>query len=178
MKNVAIIIMTLLLLACSGPEARKPIVRKTGSYMNETIERNRVLNKMENSLLDRKMKQDSGRTYHNSSQGFWYAYAVKNDSTSYLPASGDEVLFRHEIRALNDDVYYSFDEMGIQSYLVDKQELISGLQDGIKLMKKGERVDFLFPSHKAYGYTGNDKVSPNEPLQYTVEILEINKLSK
>lgn len=178
MKNVVLIIMTVALFSCSGPEARKPIIRKTGSYMNETIKRNQELNKLENSLLERKMKSDSGRAYLNSSQGFWYAYEVKNDSLTYLPKSGDEVFFRHEIRALNDSLYYSFEELGIKSYLVDKQEMISGLQDGIKLMKVGERVDFLFPSHKAYGYTGNDKIRPNEPLHYTVEVLEINKLNK
>ena len=45
-------------------------------------------------------------------------------------------------------------------------------------MKEGEVITFLFPSHKAYGYTGNDKIEPNQPLIYTVQLLKINKLSK
>jgi len=52
--------------------------------------------------------------------------------------------------------------------------MISGLHDGIQLMKEGETITFLFPSYKAYGYSGNEKVNPNEPLIFTVELLKIN----
>ena len=45
-------------------------------------------------------------------------------------------------------------------------------------MKEGEKVTFLFPSYKAYGYTGFDKVKPNQPLIYSVQLLKINKLSE
>jgi len=49
------------------------------------------------------------------------------------------------------------------------------LQDGIKLMKEGEIVTFLFPSYKAYGYSGNERVKPNQSLIFTVELIKINK---
>jgi FKBP-type peptidyl-prolyl cis-trans isomerase len=47
------------------------------------------------------------------------------------------------------------------------------LQDGIKLMRKGEIVTCLFPSHKAFGYGGSEGINPNEPLIYTVHLKEI-----
>lgn len=173
-----LLLMTLLLAACSSPEARKPIIRKTGSFMNESIERNKVLNTLENQILMKKMEMDSVHDYYNSSHGFWYYYLKKADQDAYSPKRGDEVFFKHEIRTLNDSVLYQEKDLGTKSYLVDKEELITGLQDGIKLMKEGETVTFLFPSHKAYGYAGNDRVRPNEPLIYKVQILKINKLSE
>ena len=63
----------------------------------------------------------------------------------------------------------------IQNIFVDKEELISGLQDGIKLLKEGEVVTFLFPSYKAYGYIGSDRVEKNQPLVYEVELIKLNK---
>jgi FKBP-type peptidyl-prolyl cis-trans isomerase len=49
-----------------------------------------------------------------------------------------------------------------------------GLRDGIKLMKKGEKVTFLFPSHMAFGYHGdNKKIGTNEPLICTVTLNDI-----
>ena len=36
-------------------------------------------------------------------------------------------------------------ELGTKSYLVDKEELISGLQDGFKIMKEGESDHFFIP---------------------------------
>jgi len=178
MKHFFLIILTLIVSAsCSNKEARKPIVRKTGSFINESIERNKLLNTAENNMLMKKMQMDSIHTYVNSSNGYWYYYEKKVENQTYLPQRGDEVFYNHEIRRLDDSIIYSMEALGTKSYLVDKEELITGLQDGIKLMKEGEIVSFLFPSYKAFGYTGNDKVGPNEPLIYSVQLLKINKLS-
>jgi FKBP-type peptidyl-prolyl cis-trans isomerase len=53
---------------------------------------------------------------------------------------------------------------------------MTGLQNGIKIMKKNEKVTFLFPSHIAYGYHGdNKKIGANEPLICTVTLNNIEK---
>ena len=171
-------LLSIVLLACGGNEARKPIVRKTSSFMNESIERNKMLNQMENEVLLEKIKADSLHDYRNSQQGFWYYFDARDENSTGMPETGDEVFYRHEIRDLRDSVVYSMQELGLQSYLVDKQELITGLQDGIKLMKEGDKATFLFPAHKAYGYSGNERIAPNQPLIYKVELVTINKLNK
>lgn len=171
-------IVLLLVVSCSSPEARKPIVRKTSSFMNESIERNKLLNKAENAVLLQQMKSDSLHTYVNSENGYWYYYELRVTNDDYTPKRGDEVFYKHEIKALNGDVIYSEDDLGTKSYLIDKEELITGLQDALKIMKEGEKLTFLFPSYKAYGYTGLDRVKPNQPLIYSVELLKINKLSE
>ena len=41
-------------------------------------------------------------------------------------------------------------------------------------MKKGETVTFLFPSHMAFGYHGdNKKIGVNEPLICTVTLNDL-----
>ena len=60
-----------------------------------------------------------------------------------------------------------------QNYLVDKQEIMIGLRDGIKLMRKNEKVSFLFPSHIAYGYLGDkNRIGPNVPIICTVTLTD------
>jgi len=179
MKNLTfILILFTSLLSCSSPEARKPIVRKTSSFMSESIERNKLLNKAEDEIITNEIKRDTAHQYQNSEAGFWYYYDVKIPSETYTPKSGDEIFFNHEIKSLDNAVIYSGEELGTKSYLMDKEEQISGLQDGFKLMKEGEVITFIFPSYKAYGYTGNDRINPNQPLIYTVQLLKINKLSE
>jgi gliding motility-associated peptidyl-prolyl isomerase len=170
-----IVILVLFAFSCSKPEARKPIVRKTSSFMNESIERNKLLTQVENELLQKKMEADSSREYQNSAQGFWYYYDHKMDSDAPMPEPGDDVVFSYEIRNLDDEIIFSKDELGEVVYRVDKEELITGLQDGIKLMRRGEKVTFLFPSYKAYGYSGSERIEPNQPLIYKVELLAVNK---
>lgn len=177
-RILIILIVVSVALSCGRPEARKPIVRKTSSFMSESIERNKLLNKAENSILMNKMESDSLHEYQNSEHGFWYYYKTELPDESYMPKSGDEVFYSHEIKSLDESIIYSKEELGTKSYLIDKEELVSGLQDGFKLMKEGEEVTFLFPSHKAYGYTGNDRINPNQPLIYTVQLLKINKLKE
>jgi len=143
--------------------------------MNESIERNRILNELENDALSEKMKKENEHEYLNSEQGFWYYYNKKDSIAHELPESGDQVFYSYEIRNLAEEVLFSKEEIGTKSYFVDKEELISGLQDGIKLLKEGEVITFLFPSYKAYGYIGSDRIEKNQPLVYEVELIKLNK---
>jgi len=174
-KYFLVVLFVVTLISCSGPEPRKPVIRKTGSFMKESIKRNKALNTLEEDLLKAKLKKDSIHNYFNSSKGFWYFYNKRDSLQTKYPEKGDEVIYTYEVKRLNDSILYSKEEVGKKHYLVDKEELITGLQDGLKLMHPGEEVTFLFPSHKAFGYTGNERVMPNEPLIYTVELIEINK---
>jgi len=173
-KNIAYLIVFLIISSCSKPEPRKPIIRKTGSFLDESVKRNITINKLEEDLLKRKMQKDSLHKYINSEKGFWYYYQIKDSLDRKTPTKGDLARFTYEVKRLNDEIVFSKDEIGVVQYYVGKQEMISGLHDGIQMLKEGEIVTFLFPSYKAFGYSGNEKVNPNEPLIFTVELLKIN----
>ena len=174
-NNLFLFIVFFVIISCSKTEPRKPIVRKTSSFMEESVQRNKLLNKVEEDLLTYKMQTDSLHEYINSNNGFWYYFQHKDSLKSRFPVKGDEVVFTYEIKNLQDSILYTKEEIGIRNHLVDKEELITGLQDGIKLIKEGEIATFLFPSYKAYGYTGYERIKSNEPLIYTVQIIKINK---
>ena len=54
-----------------------------------------------------------------------------------------------------------------------------GLRDGIKLMRKNEKVSFLFPSHMAYGYRGDTKrIKSNEPIICNVTLNDFKPQTK
>ena len=141
--------------------------------MSESVERNKVLKNVEEEMFRQKMKNDSINNYISSEYGFWYYYKEKDTLNNKFATTGDEVIFSYEVRNLNNSIVYSKEELGDKNYLVDKEELITGLQEGIKLMKEGEVVVFLFPSYKAYGYTGNERIESNQPLIYIVELKKI-----
>jgi FKBP-type peptidyl-prolyl cis-trans isomerase 2 len=81
------------------------------------------------------------------------------------------LFFDYEIKDLKGTIIYSELELRPQIYYVDKQNIMMGLRDGIKLMRKNEKVSFLFPSNMAYGYHGDDKkIGTNQPLICTVTL--------
>jgi gliding motility-associated peptidyl-prolyl isomerase len=141
--------------------------------MSESVDRNKVLKNVEEEIFRQIMEKDSINDYINSEYGFWYYYMERDSSNNKLAHTGDEVIFSYEVRTLDNAIVYTKEELGDINYLVDKEELITGLQEGIKLMKEGEEVVFLFPSYKAYGYLGNERIRSNEPLIYTVNLKKI-----
>lgn len=171
--KVVLFLVLILLIGCSEPTPRKPIARKTSTFLKESIERNKTINKLEEEELQRLMATDSVNTYISSQYGFWYYYKTKDTVNTKLPVKGDKMVYEYKIDNIYDEPIYSKEELGERTYLVDEQELIAGLQEGLKLLKAGEEVVFLFPSHKAYGYSGYQKINGNQPLKYTVNVKSI-----
>ncbi len=173
MKNSIFLLFLVLIISCASPAPRKPIVRKTSTFLNESIERNKIINEVEEQALLNYIKNDSLHGYITSPNGFWYRYNVRDSISTKFPVKGDEIVYGYEIKDVNDEILYTKEVLGNRNYLVDREELITGLQDGLKLMKVGEEVVFLFPSHKAYGYSGYQKIAGNQPLIYTIELKKI-----
>jgi len=176
MKNkVVVYILVFTLFSCANSIPRKPIVRKTTSLMKESVSFNKSLNELEENKFKEIIKNDSLNTYNTSSNGFWYKFNNHN-LTSYLPQRGDNLVYTYEVYDINNNIIYSKDEIGEQTYVVDKQEIIEGLRNGLKLMGEGDNVTFLFPSHKVFGYLGDQKkIGVNQPLIYKVQLNKINK---
>ena len=166
---------TILLLSCTNQQARKPLSYSSGSFMKESVARNKKLIAGEESKIEAIIKSDTASKYIASPKGYWYKYDQKSTSNdSISPKKGDVAYFDYEVKDLNGNVIYTELELRPQVYLVDKQNIMMGMRDGIKLMKKGEKVTFLFPSHMGYGYHGdNRRIGHNEPLMTTIFLRDI-----
>ncbi|MBU3822617.1 gliding motility-associated peptidyl-prolyl isomerase GldI [Flavobacteriaceae bacterium XHP0103] len=175
-----LLIFTLLLLislaSCKTPEARRPVSVKTGSFIDVSVERNKKLNAKEEASIKKLMAQEK-KDYIASESGFWYYYNIKVETDSLkTPDFGDIVNFDYVVKALNGSIIYSEEDIKARSYAMDKEELFTGLREGLKLMKSGETVTFLFPSQKAYGYYGDqNKIGTNIPLICEVTVHSITE---
>ena len=159
------------LCSCSQQQARKPISQTSGTFMKESIARNKKIVKGEEGKIDSIIKSNPDLNYKVSTKGYWYRYIIKNEKDTISPKRGDVAFFDYEIKDLDGNVIYSQLELRPQTYLVDKQNILMGLRDGIKLMKKKEKVEFLFPSHLAFGFPGDKRrVGPNVPIICTVTL--------
>jgi len=173
------LIFCLSLLSCKSPDARRPVQSSSGSFIKESAVRNKKLYEEEKAIIEKIIKEDSENSYFASDSGFWYYYNTKQDSAlAETPKIGDTISFTYSIEYLDGTTVISEKENGLQHYIVDKsnQDLVSGIRDGLKLMKEGETVTFLLPSYKAYGYYGiENKLGTNIPIQSRVTLKTIDQ---
>lgn len=176
MKNSKLIVILFFLFALVSSckqhqDARKPLSQASGSFMKKSIERNKKLIAGEEGQIDAVIKRNPKVKFIASSKGYWYSYVIKNELDTLTPKKGDVAFFDYEIKDLKGNIIYSELELRPQVYYVDKQNIMMGLRDGIKLMRKKEKVNFLFTSHMGYGYHGdNKKIGINQPLLCTVTL--------
>ncbi len=174
MKYSLLLLMLLILSSCLNPTPRHPISHHSKSFLKESVERNKRINAFEESVIKQYIAQDSLNVYLTSSNGFWYKYINKVKGEFPQPKIGDEVVFSYEISDLSNNILYSSKELGNVSYFIDKEDIESGLQNGLKLMKESEKIVFLFPSYNALGIIGDtDKIGMNQPLIYKVQLIKI-----
>ena len=151
----------------------KDIISRTTIELKQLYEKIRT-KENEEDLIEAIIKSDSLKSYIASNKGYWYKYETKVEEVTATPKRGDIAFFDYEIKDLKSRIIYTIADTKPQVYYVDKENIMMGLRDGIKLMKKGETVTFLFPSHMAYGYHGDDKkIGTNEPLICTVSLNDI-----
>ena len=178
MKKLGLCCLVIFsIISCKTPEARRPISVKSGSYIDESIERNIKLYNNEKAHFQEIMDANPDQNYLTSQNGFWYTYNTKKESDSLPnPEFGDIVNFDYNVKTINGDVVYTNAETKPDTYIIDKQELFTGLREGLKLMKAGETATFLFPSAIAYGYYGDqNKITANTPLICKVTIYSITE---
>ena len=171
MRIGLILMFTLLIVGCGGPEPRRPIKVKSGSFFKESVERNKVLLAKEEKIIQEIISKDTVHQYLSNPNGFWYYYDVKNDTARYTPKTDDQILFSYNIRSLGNDTIYTMKDNGPTSYTIDKEQLFPGLQNAVKLLKINERATFVFPSLQAYGYLGDgEAIGPRTPIKSTIEL--------
>ena len=167
-----VFLVAILVTSCKQhQEARRPVSQASGTFMKKSAERNKKLIASEEEQIDSLIKSNPKVKYYASTKGYWYTYVIQNTLDTLTPKKGDVAFFEYEIRDLKGKIIYSEVELRPQTYAVDKQNIMTGLREGIKLMHKNEKVTFLFPSHIAFGYHGDDKkIGTNQPLLCTVTL--------
>ncbi|WP_339756060.1 gliding motility-associated peptidyl-prolyl isomerase GldI [uncultured Winogradskyella sp.] len=163
MKYLLIIFsLSILFFSCKSPEARIPESVQTGSFLKESAERNKKLNELEQKQIKNIITSNPDKAYIASESGFWYYYNTKVENDTIKPQFGDIVNFDYNISNIEGKEIYTKVK---RSYIIDKEELFTGLREGLKLLKPTETATFIFPSQKAFGYYGDDnKIGTNIPL--------------
>tara|TARA_B100001057_G_scaffold137984_1_gene137602 strand:- start:5520 stop:6044 length:525 start_codon:yes stop_codon:yes gene_type:complete len=173
MNKVFILFFTFL--TCNQIESRLPINNKSISFIEKSANNNKLRAAREQKLLNISALNDSNNIYKASPLGF--LYSIKQTHKNKKSAKkGDLAEIKYKIEDLDNQLLYNEEELGTLSFLVDQEDVIPALREGVKYLSEGNSGIFLFPSHLCFGYQGDrEKIGSNQPLRITINLLTLKK---
>lgn len=118
----------------------------------------------------------SNRSYARTSSGVTYTVEEVGDQDRIPTSDRDSVVLRWVIRTADGKDIVSSYEQGdtVRSAL---RNLNRGVQESLKLIGAGGRIQVWMPADMAYGAEGDEAlgIGPNATLYYEIELLDVDK---
>jgi FKBP-type peptidyl-prolyl cis-trans isomerase len=127
----------------------------------------------ENKIIDDYVKSLGDTIYSLKPSGLYYIEL--NPGTGISPINNDSVYFKYKAAFLDFVVFNSTTPYSVPTKVkLGSDDLISGVDEGLKYMKEGGSAKLIIPSRLAYGLYGIPNIVPaNTPILVT---LELNKV--
>ena len=101
-------------------------------------------------------------------------YQCVKEGQGNRPLPEQTVTVKYTTVLLTGDTVYSSDRDGLKRFKVDKSDEMAGLNEAVKMMRKGERARLVIPSFLAYGVAGDgDRIRGKVTLAMYVELIDI-----
>lgn len=101
-------------------------------------------------------------------------YMIYHKTNGKTPPARGKVVIRFVVSLINGVECYNSKTDGLKQIELGIAEVESGLEEGILLMKEGEKATLIIPSHLAFGLLGDEKKIPKRAtLIYDVELVQV-----
>ena len=103
-------------------------------------------------------------------------WMVYKNGKGLSPARGDIACISYSVSLISGDAVYHSDPAKPFEFATGKAEVPNGLEEGVLLLKPGDRAKLIVPSHLAFGLLGDmDKIKSRAVLVYDLELCNIKK---
>lgn len=173
-NNIILVFLAILLMQCNQ-KGKYPMQGASPDEIREQLiesSRNNALH--EDQLIDRFVSANKLNMIKTGT-GLRYQITVADTTGAESILSEQLVRVNYSVSLLSGKKCYSSEKnVGSREFTVDKDDVETGLHEGIKRLKKGEHAIFILPSHLAHGFTGDQQCIPgNSPIVYDIEVLSV-----
>ena len=174
MKSCWFILVAMMLVvmgvAC-GEQPQNPL-QVDNSQLKESLERaNRYLANDEEKDICNYMER---HRLDMVSTGTGLRYQILQEGEKELIQPGQTVTMEYVLYNVMGDVVYSSENDGVMKFVVGCGDVVSGLDEAMPHLHRGDVAKVIVPSHLGYGLVGDQKSIPERStLIYTVRILDV-----
>ena len=102
-------------------------------------------------------------------------YWVYHQGSGPKAEPGKIAVLKYSVRLITGDEIYNSDKDGLKEFMIGRGGVESGLEEGILLLRVGDRAKFVIPSHLGFGLLGDqNKVPPKSTLIYDLELVSLH----
>jgi len=173
-NNIILVLLALLMMQCNQ-KSKHPMQGASPDEIREhLLESSRNSAQQEDQLIERFVSANK-LSMIKTGTGLRYQITVADTTGADSILTEQHVRVNYRVSLLSGKTCYSSEKNGgSREFTVDKDDVESGLHEGIKLLKKGEHAIFILPSHLAHGFTGDQQCIPgNSPIVYDIEVLSV-----
>lgn len=162
-----------------APAGQRPPFFPSGSYLTVGIRIFGVESDKERSANEKKELESfaakKGLKAQSTPSGLMYA--VTTPSSGISATKGDSVVVKYKGMLLDEKVFDPGDSP--LRVLLGSSPIIKGFEEGISVLKEGEKGWILIPNELGYGEYGSPPLIPSmAPLAFEIEILKVKKNAK
>lgn len=174
LKIVAVPLLIILssMSGCNRDTQQHPEkVENPEQYNEQLVNVNKGMVQKESEEIENYIKRHN---WEMQSTGTGLRYQIYKHGTGEAATDGKIAVLKYTLNLLDGTECYSSDKTGPKEFRIGKGGVESGLEEGIKLLKVGDKAKFIFPPHLAHGLTGDDdKIPARATLVYDVELVQL-----
>jgi FKBP-type peptidyl-prolyl cis-trans isomerase FkpA len=165
-------ILTLGFQSCSYKKADGDIKRLNQDQVTEKLlKANKIAIEFENKQIN-KLIDSSGWNMQVTATGLRYEIIEHGNGAN--AETGELARFEYETQLITGKIVYSSLQSGPKEFRIGSGGVESGLEEGILLLRAGDKARFVIPSYLAHGLSGDqDKIPPKATLIYTVKLIDL-----
>ena len=165
-----IAVLFLLTISCNG-NSQKKRNPNTKEVKEALVKVNKKLVKTEDERINDYIRRHNWKMKETGT-GLRYLIYKHGDGEK---AEKDKIaVLNFKVGLLTGDNLYSSDSKGLKEFQIGQGGVESGLEEGILLLRVGDRAKFIIPSHLAFGLVGDgDKIPAKATLVYDVELIKL-----
>lgn len=163
-----------LFLVIFGCTTKKDKPKEVDWTKEKSMELNKTIASEEKIKIRLFLEQHKSWEMIESGSGLQY-YIYENGQGEQ-PKAGSTVDVQYSISLLDGTVCYKTEDDEVIEITIDHSQVETGVQEGLKKMKAGDKAKMIIPSHLAHGLTGDmDKIPPLTPIVIDINLIEILK---
>ena len=167
--NIYYLFFFLVIFGCT---TKKEEPKEVGWTKERSMELNKTIAAEEKIKIQLFLEQHKSWKMINSGSGL--QYFIYENGTGEQPKAGSSVDVQYSISLLDGTLCYKTEEDEVVEIKVDHSQVETGVQEGLKKMKVGDKAKMIIPSHLAHGLTGDlDKIPPLTPIIVDINLIEI-----